>query len=219
MQLAAVQLARFYGLIQAEDLNKSGTVYFPELTNALVERYGFIKYPSKAEDFENSKGIEFEGGRDGKRVITKLSILDNGIYLDTSIDTSASEAIWFEMMGWASDKLGISFDPAMVKRRAYVSQLTFYSDVSVLETNPILSEIGNLLTTEVEANYGQRLEYEPTALAVGYDAQTVKLGTAPFNVQRREGVLFDENKYFSTAPVKTEIHLDILEGLERAMKR
>ncbi len=59
MQLASVSLARYYGLVQIEDLNLGGTVYLPEVCAALVQRYGFLKYPNKPEEFDEGKGIEF----------------------------------------------------------------------------------------------------------------------------------------------------------------
>ena len=201
MRLASVLLARYYGLIQIEDLNLNGTVYYPELTSALVERYGFMKYPTSADAFDENKGIEFIGGRSGKRVIERLVILNSGIYLDTAIDTATSEALWFELMEWSIEKFGVTFNPNMVKRRVYVSNVTFHSDVPMLAAHSVFAEIGEVVTAEVEKDYGPRLDYVPEAIDVSpFDQTAIKLGTSAFTVQRREGVPFEENKYFSTAP-------------------
>jgi hypothetical protein len=219
MQLASVLLARYYGLIQIEDLNRDGTVYYPELTSALVERYGFMKYPTSASDFDENKGIEFIGGRFNRWVIDKLVIVNSGVYLDTSVNTEASRSLWFDMMGWAVSTFGVTFKPEMIKRSVYVSNVTFHTDVPILAAHPIFAEIGNATTAEVENAYKHRLDYEPAAINITFDQTSIKLGTAPFTIQRREGVPFEENKYFSTAPLRTEVHLELLERWERAMTR
>ena len=211
MQLASVSLARYYGLVQIEDLNLGGTVYLPEVGAALVQRYGFLKYPSKPEEFDESKGMEFSSGRLGRRVIDKLMILDSGLYLDTQINTAASEELWYDLMDWAVATFGVTFKKEMVKRSAYVSTLTFHSDAPMLKLNSVFDEIKDVVTSEVERNFGRRLEYHAAAVSITYDQLLTKFGTAAFTVQRRKGVPFEEGKYFSTAPLKTEIHLELLE--------
>jgi hypothetical protein len=218
MEIASVLLARFYGLFEIVELNRSGTVYYPEVVAGLVERYGFMKYPTKPEDFDENKGIEFIGGRSGKRVIEKLVILSSGIYLDTGIDTAASEDIWFELMEWAVGTLGVSFTPEIVTRRAYVSSLVFRTDVPMLALHPMCAEIGRIATEQVEKNFGRTLNYEPAGISIAFDQTLAKIGTAAFTVQRREGVPFDENRYFSAAPVKTDIHIELLQMWESAIK-
>lgn len=217
MRLASIQLARYYGLVQIEDLNLNGTVYYPELFAGLVERYGFIKYPTVGAVVDDDKGLEFIGGKSGKHVIDKLVIIGSGVYLDTTINTAASQMLWLGMMEWAVEKFGITFKREMVKRAAYVSTVTFHSDVPMLAANPIFAEIGAVASAEVEKNFKQPLIYEPVAINIAFDKLSTKIGTAPFTVQRREGVPFEENKYFSTAPLKTEIHLELLEKWEKAM--
>jgi hypothetical protein len=217
MQLASVLLARYFGLIQTVELNLNGDLYYPEMVKALVERYGFIKYPTDFDSLDESKGVEFVGGRSGKRVIEKLAILDTGIYLDTCVNTATSQELWLELMEWAVQTLGATFKPDMVKRHVYVSQVTFHSDVPILAVNPFLAKIAATVTSEVENNYKQRLEYEPAAISIHFDKELTKLGTANFSVQRREGVPFGENKYFSCAPLKTDLHLELLEQWEQEM--
>lgn len=218
MEISSVLLARFYGLFEIVELNRTGTVYYPEVTAGLVERYGFTKYPTKPEDFDENKGIEFTGGRSGKRVIEKLVILSSGIYLDTGIDTATSENLWFELMEWAVQTLGVSFTPEIVTRRVYVSSLVFRTDVPMLALHPMCAEIGRITSGQVEKNFGRTLDYEPAAISITFDQTLAKIGTAAFTVQRREGVPFDENKYFSSAPLKTDTHHELLQLWESAMR-
>jgi hypothetical protein len=217
MRLASVLLARYFGLVQIGELNLNGDLYYPELVKALVDRYGFIKHPTEFDSIDESKGVEFIGGKSGKRVIEKLVILDTGIYLDTVVNTATSQELWLELMEWAVQTLGATFQPDMVKRHVYVSHVTFQSDAPIMAVNPILAKIANVVTGEVERNYKRRLEYEPAGFSIHFDMESTKLGTAPFTVQRREGVPYSENKYYSSAPVQTDLHLELLQIWEQAM--
>lgn len=217
MKLSSVVLARYFGLVQTSEFNLNGGLYYPELVKALVEQYGFIKYPTDLTSLDESKGVEFIGGRSGKRIIEKLSILDSGIYLDTYVDTTTSQELWLELMEWAVQTLGATFKPDMVKRHVYVSQVTFESDVPILAVNPFLAKIAGVVTDEVERNYKRRLEYETAAINIHFDKESTKLGTASFSVQRRDGVPFGENKYYSSAPLKTDLHLELLQQWEQEM--
>ncbi|HVC46283.1 MAG TPA: hypothetical protein VND90_03460 [Terracidiphilus sp.] len=215
MKLSAVLLARYYGLVQIEDLNSNGTVYYPEVVAALVERYGFMKFPQKIEEFDESKGIEFTGGRIGKYVIEKLMIFNSGIYIDTLADTATSETIWYDLMEWAVGKFELTFRRDMVTRAAYVSHVTFHSDAPILAVHPLLSKIARRVSDEVAENFKQNLEYEPATVGLSFDTLSTKFGVAGFSVQKREGVAFWENKYFSAAPLKTSVHLELLEEWEK----
>lgn len=218
MKLSAVLLARYYGLVQIEDLNSSGTVYYPEVVAALVERYGFMKFPQKIEDFDEAKGIEFVGGKIGKYVIEKLMIFNSGIYIDTLANTDVSETLWYELMEWAIGEFGLTFRREMVTRAAYVSHVTFRSDAPILAVHPLISKIARKVSDEVAENFKQSLEYEPAIVGLSFDTLSTKFGVSGFSVQRREGVAFWENKYFSAAPLKTSVHLELLEEWERAIQ-
>jgi len=92
--------------------------------------------------------------------------------------------------------------------------MTFHSDVPILEIHAILRRLCDVLSEEVNANMGQPLRYEATGINLVYDHMTTSFGPAAFSVQRREGVPFSDNKYYSAAPVKTQIHIGLIEELE-----
>jgi hypothetical protein len=219
MQIASVVLARIYALFPIEDLNPTGAVYYPDVVAWLVQKFGFQKYPTKLEDFDENKGIEFIGGKSNRVTIEKLVILNNGVYVDTMASTDESEMVLNETLEAAARELGIFYHDKMIKRRAYVSSLAFYSDEPMFMIDPIFTEIAQIVTREVHDHFGKPLPYEPTVLSLQYDATTTKLGPAPFSIQRREGSPFEDKKYFSTAPVRTNVHLELLGKIEKAASR
>jgi hypothetical protein len=213
MDLSAIIMARFFAFIETYDLNPRGRAYFPELVTALVNRYGFAKYPQKPEEFDESKGVTFQDGREGGVTINQVQIFTHATYVDTASSTEDSERIFHESLTWLSKDFGVRYDAGMVKRKTYVSQLTFFSDV-LDRLHPALLKLGQRLTTRVPQFYGQQLVYIPTAVSVGFDPLTTKAGPAPFTIERRADTLFSEHKYFSSAPLPTDEHIAMLEAFE-----
>jgi hypothetical protein len=216
MRLASVVLARVYAFFQIEDLNPTGKVYYPDVVAWLVGRFGFQKYPTKMEDFNEAKGIEFGAGKMGGFSVEKVMILSSGIYLDTMASTDESERILRETLIAARDELGVYFRDDMLKRRAYISQLAFYSDAPLFLIHPIFGKISERVSKEVNTNFGKSLVYEPQGINLSYDPSTTQIGPAPFSIQRRDGAPYADNKYYSVAPIRTNVHLELLEQLEAA---
>src|SRR6516225_4094068 len=107
MQLSAVILARVFAFIEPVDLNPRGRAHYPELVSAVVERYGFMKYPQVAQDFDETKGVQFEMGRDGEVTISSIQIYTQGIVVDTASSTDDSDRVLHEALLWLKAKFGM----------------------------------------------------------------------------------------------------------------
>ncbi len=215
MQLSAVILARVLLFIESFDLNPRGKAYYPDIVQGVVQKCGFHKFPQKLEEFDEDKGVEFLGGRWGNVTIEKMTIYRNGLLLDTRVSTSESERILREALVWAVSEFGLVYTPKMIARRGYVSNLTFHSDVPILSKEN--SPISKLLQRTNEA-FGQitgdKTLWGPTILTLNSEQLPRKPVHAPFTIQRRADTAFAEKKYFSEAPLPTDIHLTLLEQFE-----
>jgi hypothetical protein len=214
MQLAAVIVARFVAFLETIDLNPRGRAYFPGIVPALTSRYGFAKFPQKLEDFDESKGITFEGGRYQDVTIQRVQIFTNVMVVETASSTGDSEKILEDALVWGSETFGLLYRPGMIKRKAYVSQLTFYSDSVLSKLNPALLKVAQILNARVPQYFGYELKYKPSAFAISYDSLEIRNGAAQFSIEARAEVPYVENKYFSTAPLPTEEHIELLQTLE-----
>jgi hypothetical protein len=215
MKLSAVILARVLEFVETFDLNPSGRVSFPALVQGIVERFGFLKFPQKYEDFDESKGVEFIGGHWDGITVESLKIFNNGLMLDTRASTADSERILEEGLVWASSEFGLEFNPRMISRKGYVSNLTFYSDVPILgkDDSPV-----RRLTHRAKDAFGritgETAMWEPIILTLNSEGIPRKPLHAPFTIQRRAEAAFSENKFYSEAPLPTDIHLNLLEQFE-----
>jgi len=219
VKLSAVVLARVLGYIEPIDLNPRGTIFYPEFTQEFVQRYKFQKFPQKLEEFDESKGVEFHQGKIGDMVIQKFVIWNTLFVVETRSNTTDSKRVLDEMLLWAADKFGLIYKPGMIKRFAYVSDLTFYSDVPILFANPAVTRLAAETSKAVSEIWQDHVQYEPLSVGVGHDPMARKYGIASFTIQHRAESKFSENKYFSEAPLPTDKHIALLEEFEADVKR
>ena len=119
---------------------------------------------------------------------------------------------------WGARELGFAYKPDSIKRKAYVSQVTFFSDVNFGKLHPALMKLSDRLTTRVPQFLGQPIKFDITGIVIGVDPLSVKAPPVPFTIERRLDTPFSENKYFSSAPLPTSEHVRLLETLEADIK-
>jgi hypothetical protein len=214
MELAAINQARALAFVEPIDLNPRGKVFYPELVEAIVKRYGFQKFPQKPEEFDESKGVNFAVGRLGDAVIDEFIIYTHGLLLGTRVSTQESRRLLEEAMQWGT-KLGLLNRP--VSRWQYASQLTFYSKFSLTSVSPAIQKLADGIAKTVNPLVGQNLRYELVTIMVDYDQLERKHALGRFSIQRRDNTPFSENKYFSDAPLPTDVHIRLLEEFEAAI--
>ena len=219
LQLSAVILARVLGYIETFDLNPCGKLFFPDIMPEIVKRYKFQKFPQSLGEFDESKGVEFHEGKIGDRVIQKFVIWNTLLVVETRSNTDDSKKILEDMLVWGAENFGLNYKPGMRKRFAYISDLSFYSDVPILEVSPTLAKLAAKTSKALSEIWQEPVQYEPVNLVVGHDPQARKYGIAPFTITRRAESRFSGNKYFSEAPLPTDMHLEMLKDFEAEIKQ
>jgi hypothetical protein len=222
VRLSSVLLARSLAFIDVLELNPRGEMSTQDITAEIVKRYKFQKFPKTLEDFKEARektGLEFETGRIGSRVIHKLTIWDTLITVETRSNTDDSKQITDEILLWAADKLGLAYKPGMITHWAYVSDITFYSDVPILDASPPLKAVAEKTSRALSDIWQEPIQYYPINLSAGHDPTARKQGIAPFTITRRAESKFSENKYFSEAPLPTDMHIAFLKEFEADVTR
>lgn len=221
MQLSAVILAKVLAYVETFDLDPKGGVFYPALSQALVERYKFQKYPKTIEEFDETKGIEFTEGRISGKNIQKFTIFNSLLIMETRSNTDDSKKILDDLLLWAAAKFGVKYQTGSIKRYAYISDITFYSDVPMLRgagSSPLV-DLANKISEALTEIWQEPVEYRPVNVAIGHDPTARKYGIAPFSITYRAEARFSENKYFSEAPLPTDMHIKFLQELEAEIKR
>jgi hypothetical protein len=220
MKLSSVILARVLGFIETYDLAPYGKVFYPEFTRAVVEQYKFQKFPTSFEEFDENKGIVFEAGKLGSNVIQKFTIFNSLLTVETRTGTKESKEILEEMLLWGATKFGLNYKPGTIKRFGYISDLTFYSDVQLLGAacQPLI-DLAAKNSAALSEIWQEPVKYYPANLAVGHDPLARRNGIAAFTITHRTEARYAENKYFSEAPLPTDMHISFLEEFEAGIKK
>ena len=215
MRQSAVLLGRVLGFIEIADLISGGKISVPELVRRLTERYSFEQFPKTFEQLDVKKGIEFHEGFSGEYPIQKFVIWDTLLAVETRVSTDVSKSIMEDILIWSSKDLGFNYKPASIKRFAYISDVTFFSDAPLLNMHNAVNNLAVRSSAALSHIWQEPVQYEPLIVSVGHDPTTRKYPIAPFSIEHRSEARFSENKYFSEAPLPTDIHLKMLEQFEK----
>jgi hypothetical protein len=216
MKLASVQLARTLAFVETFDLTPRGSLFYPEVATELVERYHFQKFPQTIEEFDEVKGVTFLEGRIGKTVIEKITIFNTLLVLETRVSTDESQRVILQILEWAKERFGLTFEPSMIRHWGFVSSITFFSDAPILAFQPLL-DLATKTGTALSEIWKEPVTYHPLLIGVGHDPLTRKNGIAALTIARRAEVPVSENKYFSEAPLPTDMHIRFLQEYEQAV--
>jgi hypothetical protein len=217
MRLSSVYSARVAWYLDIDELNPYGKRLFPNLVPALVEAFEFSVFPETAAqmDPQAKTGIAFKNGtfaagEDGV-VAWDFEIHAAGLAVETRSSTSVSERILEQLLDWGVQEFGLNFNPGMIRRRAYISQLVFYPEKDITKGLHKFNQFADLLSkTQINSTVQKRELTNLHFKAEGSDRWA-------FTFERRADAPFSENKYFSLCDVPTDVHLDLLDRFENLL--
>ena len=100
----------------------------------------------------------------------------------------------------------------MVRRKAYLSGLHVRSERRLAALNPRLDELASRLKSLLPTSPGAT-PFEATAITIGPDPDASDKPGA-FRFERAVGAAWSENRYYSQAPLETDVHLEVLNEFE-----
>jgi hypothetical protein len=154
MKLISTDIARTTWLFPTTELNPLGL----SLTKAflgLAARYDFKKFPKHTLDIDpESKGLLFNEGtfrtEDGRDLLAKLTIFNDGVVADTWSSTSDSEDFLKDGLQWLKKEYGFGIPVDRKIGKLYLSQLTVTTDKKIAGLNPKLQSFADLVAEKME---------------------------------------------------------------------
>ena len=134
--------------------------------------------------------------------------------VESRISTDISKAVMEEILVWGARELGLNYTPNSIKRFAYGSGVTFFSDTPLLNLHPAVTNLAARSSEELSKIWQQPVKFEPLIVRVGHDPTERKYAIASFRIEHRMEARFSENKYYSEAPLPTNLHWKMLEEFE-----
>lgn len=216
MELVSVIQARVVTWISLFEINPVGRVPVFGFAHSLIERYGFAKAPKTHEEWTAQSGAEFAAGRLGDIEIIRLTLYGEGIVIDTRSSTDDSERVLEDMLAWGGTFPGFVRPPSN-RRKWYSSELVFSSPLNLDVLHPALKLVGDRLSAVLAHDPRRLSPYETTGVIWNFEDSHLKVPPGSFRVERRAGVPFSDQKWWSQAPTPTSTHLEILQEFEGAV--
>jgi hypothetical protein len=218
MELLNVNVARSVWLFPISELNPRGKTVMPELLEWLKDNYSFDKGPSSVAELDpTTKAFVFERGQFQVKeeifVDVGLKVFNDGLVAETQSSTHDADAFIEDVLTEGAKEFSLVYKPQMIGKKLYYSELYVYSAKSLVGINPKASEFAAKIASSVPAKLGMPFEvaafgFWPTQPPV----PPIVLG--PFRIERKLQTLPTEGKYYSTAPMHTEDHLQLLDEFE-----
>jgi hypothetical protein len=151
-------------------------------------------------------------GIDGYPVYVSLNIHDDGLVVQTRSSTMDAERFLRDMFSWLAKDYQLPAASDLSVRKLYMSEV-----IVQFERTPIVfSDKFMRFARRLETGLG---ENQPKAMKL----TTLNFGTDPaeqnpvgLRIERAAGTSFQENHFYSSAPIHTDEHLDLLASFEEA---
>lgn len=209
---------------------RGGFGSLPDAIKAVQEQYHFVGIPTDADIVAATstaaspivpvKPLTFTQGKITVRqrviAIEMLQVFAAGLLVATRTSTNDTDAITNEILGWISSHFDIAFED-LRSGCGHMSQIDFRFERPLNELLPHFSQVGRRLSVDLDEFFEFRAPYELTAVQFYFDKHKFPTFAPPvFKIDRRDGIPFDQNVYWSEAPVTTEHHVELLSEFEQA---
>jgi hypothetical protein len=219
MKLISVLMARTVLFFDFAAFNPKGLNLWP-VCEWLAKKYQFASSPKNLLDVNSDKALSFQAGSfvnsKAENVLVSLAVYNNGLSADVSSSTDDSDEFLREVTTEVSKEFG--FTVSSNARRAYVSQVEIESQFSLEVLNPKLATLAELLSATVKPIDGKRKEFDFGVLHLWTEDTNPTSSPAYYRFERKIGLPFSSNRYFSQAALKTDEHREFLEKFEAALR-
>ena len=193
--------------------NASKQVYLPELIQAIVAEFHFSQAPEiSAEKLES---LEFVHGKYKDFGISKLGIYNDGLVVRSQTNTRRLVDFVAHFEKWIKKSFGIDLHASQTYGHIFESNLIVHSDKNILKIFDKLAKLEKSLSEKLMATS----QFSATFATPGFSLVTTATTSSGFNpaafrFERKTGTATDLGYYFSTAPLETDQHLELLGELE-----
>lgn len=218
MKIIINEVGRTQQPLIPDEVRPRGGYYLPDAVRLLSDRYGFSQAPS-IEDMKTRGGV-FKNGRlvsgAKKMNVNEIGIFSDGIYAIAE-DTTTADFIIDDLITWAEQAVGLR--PSITKLpRKYDNAAVVEFEVNIENRLNNFNELISSYNEMLESLYNQNVSTALCRIDFTFDPLEVNLPlNTRFIIERRLGSPFSSNRFYCVAPLKTEMHIALLEKFEAAL--
>jgi len=213
MEVVGIENSRVIYLLDL--FRPAGEVYQPDAVAKIIQRYSFVKFPSLENLVKNER--VFAVGKFKDIQIAEFNIYTDGLIAGSSSDTDLIDDFVNDLIAWAKDEFGIIQVAGFAAERAYESTVIIKSNVDIVRALAPRNDISAILNKIYQPDRYVAGKMQLTGFIAASDRTEFAGRRKPisFIVDRRLGLPFEQNIFYSTAPLRTKDHLEVLRSIER----
>lgn len=219
MKLTCVISAKVVWLLDINLINPTG-LSPKSLLEGIRDRYGFAKAPAHMHDRNEKNALSFEQGEfvnsKGTPILISLTVFNDGIVAE-SVSSTNDAMEFLQDLSLFIPSLGFSFPPPQTIAKGFTSLLQVECDAPLLSVNSRLERIIRFIESRLTTMDGNPRKYEVAALNFWSEDLSKNYAPSEFKFERKIGLSFSSNQYFSRAPLQTFEHLELLDELEKLL--
>jgi hypothetical protein len=224
MNLISLESGRTTWLFPVEEIIPLGGADGPKIIAAISSRYKFAHPPANpAREDIDKNGLKFAGGQmlhEGKLAnIAEFVVFNDGI-IAVSSSTELAESFLqdifaflvseFEFRAISSDVKKVHISTVVVEFNTSLNQFVQGHTAEMAVIGKHLNSIDNT-DFSVEVN---RLDF-----VLNKDPEFRPPNIPRLTIEKRAQTQFSQHRYFSSAPIDTAKHLEILERIDRGLRK
>jgi hypothetical protein len=221
MKVVSFDSARVTWLFPLEEFTPAAGLDATAVLAEIAARYNFGMEPKiTTRDDMAKNGLPYGVGRfvnDGEPIlINDFGIYNDGIVAVTG-KTEWSDAFLNDVVDWVTERFGFQKIVSGI-RKAYSSTLVVDFERPLSRLIAGYEQISELISARTKTLMSDQAPMQFSRLDFEIDKQTFNSGQVAvpkFVLERRGGVGFSQERYFTTAPMHTTDHLAVLEQLEK----
>ena len=191
-----------------------GQLHLPTAIAAIEETFAFQIVPTDIVQ-SSSAGLEFFHGSFDDVGIDKLTVFPDGLLVQSGASTGLIQAFMDRFMRWMEEEFELQFVETHERHSLFESNIVFTSDRDPTAMGDRVVRLIELIESKVNETSKLDCRYTTYGFRLHTDTNVIPgLKPIPFTVERRLGSDFSQNRYFSTAPLRSPDHIEILEHLE-----
>jgi hypothetical protein len=224
MNLVSLESGRTTWLFPVEEIIPLGGADGPKIIAAISSKYKFTHPPANPtrEDIDKN-GLKFAGGQmlhEGKIAnISEFVVFNDGI-VAVSSSTELAETFLQEIFSFLVSEFefrGISSNV----RKIHVSTVVVEFDTSL--NHVIQGRAAETAVIEKHLNSIDNTDFPVEVMRVDFalnkDPEFRPANIPRLTIEKRAYTQFSQHRYFSSAPIDTAKHLEILERIDRSLRK
>jgi hypothetical protein len=221
MKIISYDSSRVTLLFPLEEIVPLAGINNQLLIEEIRSRYEFARSPDlglpRAE--LDKTGIKFENGihkaKDEYAQIVDFSAYPDGIVINSKT-TDGAESFLEDLICFLKTKHRFREFITEPKIR-FISQIVVEFDSKLSKLMPKYQAISDLINTHISRIYGDITSSKIARLEIEFEGSNKGIGSPipRFSLEQRVGTSFDVERYYCSAPIRTQDHVEVLEQIEK----